>query len=548
MEFDFSYVDIAFKNGKVITVNDKDELAEAVGIKKNKIVFVGSNEDLEKIVDEKTKIIDLKGRALTPGFIDCHFHPILYGFMNGAIIDITYPKCKSIEEIKEVIKKAVAETPEGGWIKLWGYDQNKLEEKRHVNLDDLEEVAPKHPVQCMRACGHLGVYNTLGLAAGGINTPEDAKNFGKDEVVVENGKLNGMTKDLTNFFLWSKVKYTEEEMWTALKRSNDLLLESGVTSIHDPGECDGPSYSIMYKAAKNGTFKPRQFMMLHSIFGKPFSIQDNERFIENGFHTGLGDEKFRIGTSKFMIDGGTSGPSCATRQPYSHDPSLPGILAWEREETAKYIEYINDHDCQATAHAVGDLAVEYMVEGYEKALAKHPRKPEEHRHRIEHCAITDDDLVNRMAKMGIIPVSNTHFMTINGSDYCKYYGERIEHFFAMRSYLDAGIKAVIGCDAPTAKQEVTRGLDGAVNRIDRKTGKVCGASQKISMLEAIRCYTLNGAYASFEDDIKGSIEVGKLADLVVFNEDILEIDPVNIVDSKIDYTMIDGEICYQREK
>lgn len=548
MEFDFSYVDIAFKNGKVITVNDKDELAEAVGIKKNKIVFVGSNEDLEKIVDEKTKIIDLKGRALTPGFIDCHFHPILYGFMNGAIIDITYPKCKSIAEIKEVIKNAAAQTPEGGWIKLWGYDQNKLEEKRHVNLDDLDEVAPKHPVQCMRACGHIGVYNTLGLAAGGINTPEDAKKFGKDEVVVENGKLNGMTKDLTNFFLWSKVEYTEEEMWTALKRSNGLLLESGVTSIHDPGECDGPSYSIMYKASKSGAFKPRQFMMLHSIFGKPFSLQDNERFIENGFHTGLGDEKFRIGTCKFMIDGGTSGPSCATRQPYSHDPSLPGILAWEREETAKYIEYINDHDCQATAHAVGDLAIEYMVEGYEKALAKHPRKPEEHRHRIEHCAITDDDLVNRMAKLGIIPVSNTHFMTINGSDYCKYYGERIEHFFAMRSYLDAGIKAVIGCDAPTAKQEVTRGLDGAVNRIDRKTGKVCGASQKISMLEAIRCYTLNGAYASFEDDIKGSIEVGKLADLVVFNEDILEIDPVNIVNSKIDYTMIDGEICYQREK
>ncbi|MCI1930567.1 MAG: amidohydrolase family protein, partial [Clostridia bacterium] len=224
------------------------------------------------------------------------------------------------------------------------------------------------------------------------------------------------------------------------------------------------------------------------------------------------------------------------------------ILSWGREETAEYIEYINDHDCQATAHAVGDLAVEYMVEGYEKALKKYPRKPEEHRHRIEHCAITDDDLVNRMAKMGIIPVSNTHFMTINGSDYCKYYGDRIEHFFAMRSYLDAGLKPVIGCDAPTATPEVTRGLDGAVNRIDRKTGKVCGASQRISMMEAIRCYTINGAYASFEDDIKGSIEVGKLADLVVFDKDILAINPVDIVNCKVDYTMIDGKICYKREK
>jgi hypothetical protein len=117
----------------------------------------------------------------------------------------------------------------------------------------------------------------------------------------------------------------------------------------------------------------------------------------------------------------------------------------------------------------------------------------------------------------------------------------------MRSYLDAGIRAVIGCDAPTATPEVTRGLDGAINRIDRKTGKVCGASQKISMMEAIRCYTINGAYASFEDNIKGSVEVGKLADLTIFNEDILAIDPVDIVKSEIDYTVIDGEICYKRE-
>lgn len=547
VSFNHSYLDVAFKNGNVVTVNPQNDIAEAVGIKRNKIVFVGSSADIDKFIDEKkTRLIDLKGRTLAPGFIDCHFHPILYGFMGNAIIDVKYPKVKSIAEMLELIKKAAEETPEGRWIKLWGYDQNKYAEGRHPTLDDLDAAAPNHPVQCMRICGHLGVYNKLALAAGGIRTPADAGKFGKDEVEVADGRLTGKTYDLTNFYLWSKVAYTEEEMWTAIRQSNDLLLRSGITSIHDPGETGKAGYSIMYKAAKNGAFKPRQYMMLHSIFGRSFSALDNERFIENGFHTGLGDEKFRIGSCKFMIDGGTSGPSCATREPYSHAPSLPGILAWEREEVWDYIKYINDHDNQSTAHAVGDLAVEFMVEGYEKALAGRPRKPEEHRHRIEHCAIVDQELVDRIAKLGVIAVTNPHFMTINGSDYKRYYGERINYFFALRSFIDAGARPAFGSDAPTAPQEVTRGLDGAVNRVDRRTGEVCGPEQRISLLEAIRCYTINGAYASFEEDIKGSVEVGKLADIAVFDRDIINYPVGRIMDAQIDMTMINGEIVYER--
>lgn len=547
MDFDFSYLDMAFINGQVVTVNEKDEICEAVGIKKNKIVYVGSNEEIKQLLTPETKVIDLGGRTMCPGFIDSHFHSILGGFMGDAILDATYPGCQSIEDVKNLVREAAKTTPKGGWIKLWGYDNNKLKEHRHVTIEDLDEAAPDHPVQCMRTCGHVCIYNTLGLAAGGIHSSEDASRFGEGELEVVDGKLTGMTRDLTAFYLWSKVKYTDDEIRRALKKSNDELLQGGITSVHDCGACDAPGYSMMYKAAKEGWFKPRQFVMLHSIFGKPFSKEDNDHFMKLGFHTGLGDEKFRIGSCKFMVDGGSSGPTMATREPYSHDPTLPRILSWTREEVADYIDEINEHDCQATAHAEGDLAVEFMVEGYEKALAHHYRKPEEHRHRIEHCVITDDDLVQRMAKMGIIPVSNCHFLPLNGSDYHRYFGDRINHFFAMRSYLDAGLRPTIGCDAPTASCEAVRGLDGAVNRIDRKTGEVVGPCQRISMLEAIRCYTLNGAYASFEDDIKGSIEVGKLADFTIFSQDILNMDPMNIVNVNVDYTIIDGEICYERE-
>ena len=522
-------------------------MAQAVGVKGNKIVFVGSDAELDALIDEGTRVIDLKGRTMTPGFIDCHFHPILYGMMGGAIRDIKYPLCRSVSELKDMISEMVRSTPEGGWIKLWGFDQNKYLEKRYPTLQELDEIAPNHPVQVMRVCGHVCVYNSKALASIGIHTAEEALATSNGEIEVVDGRLTGKTYNLSLFRIWSKIAYTQEEIQSAIKRSNDLLIQSGVTSVHDPGETDAQSYSEMFKACKSGLFKPREYMMLHSIFGKPFSAVDNERFIENGFHTGLGDARFRIGSCKFMIDGGTSGPSCGTRQPYSHDPSLKSTMDWERDEAAAYIQYIHSHDNQCTAHAVGDLAIEYMVEGYEKALRAYPRKPEEHRHRIEHCAIVDQDLVDRMARMGIIPVTNPHFLTINGSDYCRYYGERIHWFFGLRSFLDAGLRPVIGCDAPTATQEIWRGLDGAVNRIDRNTGKVCGEGQRITLAEAIRCYTINGAYASFEDDIKGSIELGKLADLTIFDRDIFAAPPEKIGEARVDMTVIDGEIVFQSE-
>lgn len=544
MNFDFSYADYVFINGKVITVNEHDDLAEAVAVKGNKIVYVGEQSGLEKIINDKTKVIDLKGRALTPGFIDCHFHPILYGFFDGAILDITYARAKSIVEIQEIIRAEVTKKKKGEWIKLWGYDQNKVAEKRHVTIEDLDAVAPDNPVQCMRACGHVGIYNTLALAAGGIHGPEDAAKFEENQVVVENGKLTGMTKELATFFLWSKVVYTNAEMRRALKKSNDLLLQAGVTSVHDPGGFDAQSYGIMQTACKDREFKPRVYAMLHSVFGKPYSMKDCELFLGLGLHSGIGDEKFKLGTLKIMIDGGTSGPSCATKEPYSHDPKLPGILTWTQDEVDAMIERVNDADCQMTAHAVGDLAVEMMIHGYEKALAKHPRA--DHRHRIEHCGLTNEDLIKRIAALNIIPVSNPAFMTINGSDYHRYYGDRVDYMFAAKSYIDAGLRPVIGSDAPTCDESVMRGLDGTVNRIDRKTGELVGPKQRISMREAIRLYTINGAYASYEDDIKGSIEVGKLADLVVLSEDIMSYPQEKVMDIQVDMTMIDGEVVYER--
>lgn len=548
MDFDYSYVDIAFYNGTVITVNPKDEIAEAVGVKNNKIVFVGKEEDLKKIIDDKTVLVDLKGRSLLPGLIDSHYHPILSGFFgdepDSSIINIRANTCKSIEDIKEKVQQAVNIKEPGQWVSMMGYDPQNLEEDRHPTIEDLDSVSPNNPVQCMHIGGHVCVYNTLALQELGVYKPEDANKFPKDEVEVKNGKLTGMVRDHTHFALWAKVDYSQEEQERAAMKSHKHLLENGITSIHDCGECGPSSYHIMQKLCLSRKFKVRSYMLIHNIYGKPFSLKENDNFLQLGYQTGLGNEYFRVGANKFMIDGGSSAPSSAMKEPYSHDPDLPGILGWEEEEVADYIKLIHDAECQATSHAIGDLAVEYMVRGYEKAQAENPR--EDHRHRIEHCTFVDEDLLNRMAELNICPSVNPGMIQVGGKNYEKFYGDRMKYCIALRSMLDLGMKPSISSDFPSGPAGIAV-IDAAVNRYDRVKQHQTDETQKISILEAIRCATYNGAYLSFEEDIKGSIEVGKLADLIILSEDILNFPEERINEISVDMTMIDGVVEYTRE-
>ena len=549
MGIDTNLIDRAFIGGSIITVNEKDEIAEAVGIKKNKIVFVGTTDELMQYTDETTEIYDLKGRTLMPGLIDTHYHPILNGLLedhvDAPMIDTRYPICRSVEEILERIREAAARKEPGEWISMMGYEPLLLEEKRHPTLAELNAAAPDHPVHCMHGGGHICMYNANALKYLGVESAEDAVKYPPGEVEVIDGKLTGMVYGHTHFWLWGQVHYSEEAQTRAAMTSHKDLLEAGITSIHDTGEAGKTSYHTMQKLCRDGVFKVRSYMLLHSIFGKPFSLEENDHWMSLGLMTGLGDDHFRIGSCKFMIDGGSGGPSCATREPYSHDPTLVGERGWEREEVAEYIQKIHDAECQATAHAIGDLAVEYMVEGYEKAFEKNPRP--DLRHRIEHCTLVDQDLIDRMAKINICPSVNCGMVAHLGANYTKFYGERMKYLAALRSMIDAGMRPSIHSDAPSGPIGF-KVLDGAVNRYDRKQKVQTDRTQAVSIPEAIRIATLNGAYASFEEDRKGSIEVGKLADLIVLNEDILAIDPMELVNIQVDLTMIDGVIEYERVK
>ena len=544
------FLDTAFINGSVVTVDGRDSLAQAVGVRGKHIDFVGRDEDIRPLIGAGTQVIDLRGRTLMPGIIDSHFHAILNGMLgselDSAMIDTGPSCCASVEDILALIRAAARIKKPGQWISMMGYEPLLLKEQRHPTIEELDVAAPDNPVHCMHGGGHICMYNHRALEHLGVFSPEDAAKYPKDEVEVADGRLTGMVRGHTHFWLWGQVDYTQEQQRKAAMSSYRQLIEAGITSIGDMGECGRSSYHIMQKLCREGEFKVRCYMALHSIFGKPYSLEDNKNWMALGLMSGLGDEHFRIGPCKFMIDGGSGGPSCATREPYSHDPSMVRERGWEREEVWDYLRLINDAECQATAHAIGDLAVEFMVEGYERCFKEDPERVRRLRHRIEHCTLVDQDLIDRMAVMNICTSVNAGLVQKLGANYMRFYGERNRYLGALRSMLDAGIRCSLHSDAPSGPFGLDA-IDGCVNRYDRSKNVQCDRTQAVSVQEAIRCCTINGAYASYEEDIKGSIEPGKLADMIVLSGDILGVDPMDIYKLRVELTMIDGETVFRRE-
>jgi predicted amidohydrolase YtcJ len=266
--------------------------------------------------------------------------------------------------------------------------------------------------------------------------------------------------------------------------------------------------------------------------------------IKAGISTGLGDEKFKIGPAKVFTDGSSSGPTAAMREPYTDNSEYSGIIYFSQEELNRILGEAHKKGFQITAHAQGDRAIEMMLNCIEEALKKHPRK--NHRHRIEHAGITMPDLVERMRQLEVIPIPNPAFFLEYGDGYIKSSGERVNYMYPVRDFIDKGIIAAGGSDSPVTSFNPLLGIHGAVNR-KSSTGQDVGGNQRIGVLEAIKLFTWNGAYASFEENIKGSIEIGKLADLVVLNGAILDVPTDQIKDMQVDYTIIGGKVVFQKE-
>lgn len=534
------YADTIFKNGVVLTMDSDNTICQAVAVKNNKIIAVGDNEFVESFGGSDTEIVELNGRTLMPGFIDAHMHLGMRGQNAAVIIDCNSDDVPTISGIMEKIKEAADKLPKGTWIKATGYEQSKLKEGRHPTRDELDEAAPDNPVQLTRCCLHMGVYNTLALEAGNI-APEK---FAPGEVVVdENGRMTGLLKETACTYMWDIVKYTKEEYMASFRACNDLLLKYGVTSVCDASFFGEQTIGLYQEAIKEGIINVRMYPLVYHAYGKPKTIWWINQVLDTGLRAGIGDEFFRLGHVKILLDGSSSGPSAATREPYSHDPDLEGILIYTQEEADEIVAKAHNCGWNVTCHAVGDKAVEVMVNAIEKAVRNNPRH---HRHRIDHCGLQDMELIKRIKDLDIAVVSNPGFFYENAEAYTKYYGERVNYMFPLKTYLEEGITVAIGSDSPVIEVDPMIGVYSAMRREDKRSGVVAGECQCVELMDVLRMYTINGAYVSCEEDIKGSIEPGKLADMVVLSENILETPVDDIKNVKTDITMIDGKILYRR--
>jgi len=531
--------DVVFLNGTVITVDSKDRVCQGAAVAGNQILAVGTSAEMKALAGPDTQMIDLKGRSLVPGFIDAHCHAGSYGPVKFNIV-CSADVIPSIGELKKEIRKRAASTPKGGWIIGRGYDNTKLKENRHPTRWDFDEVAPEHKVFILRTCGHLGVVNSLALKEFGIRKGTPDPHGGRIERDPA-GEPTGLLYEQALVPVRMATQPGYDDLLRGLKIMNDDFLRYGITSATDASGRNPDEIRAFQKAVAEGWLKVRIYFQVRT--SGP-TIQLGEHYLQSGLVTGYGNEKLRLGSFKLMLDGAGGGGSAAMRQAYPGKPSEYGILHQTQEELDELVLKGQKAGYQIGVHAIGDRAVEMVLKSYAKAMKAFPRK--DCRHRIEHCGFLDGPLMEEMREMGVVAALGLPFLYELGDSYITVFGQdRLQCVYPLRSLIERGIVAGLSSDAPVIDPNPLTGIYFALTR-KTPTGQTIAPHEAVSVLQAIRAYTMSGAYATFEEQIKGSLEPGKLADLVILSEDILKTSPEKILSIKADLTMVDGKVVYER--
>jgi hypothetical protein len=530
--------DIILTNGKVLTVDPHNSMAEAVAVVGNRITAVGPAADIDNWRGPTTRVVDLRGRTLLPGFIEAHAHLGIYGIVESAV-QCGPPHVKNIADLQAAIKERAQQTPSGEWIRGWGYNHNELEEERHPTRWDLDAVVPDQPVFVMRTCAHIAVLNSKALELIGIdNDTPDPKGGQLDR---ENGELTGVLREEARRIAWQKAAPTVQELESAIALAMEDLNRFGITSIHDMAGYGAPQMQALIRLTSQDPLRMRVIQVIRSMYAND-TFQDP--YLTTGLMTGFGNERLRLGPFKYVVDGAASARTMATHEPNIAEPDNTGILYVDQEELNETFSRANKAGFQVTAHAMGDKAVEMCINAIEYALAECPRQ--DHRHRIEHCAMTDEAMVERIAALGIVPIVNPVFLWTFGDVYVRDYGQdRADRMFQTGLYAKQGVRCAYTSDAPIVSPDPLMSIEMAVTR-RTKGGQVLGPDERVSVMQALRAHTIDAAYAGFEEGSKGSIEPGKLADLAVLSGDLLATPAEELRHLKVDMTVLDGNVVYEK--
>jgi len=528
--------EIIFTGGRVHTVNARNDIVEAVAVGSGRILAVGSTADIRALAGPGTREVELKGRSLLPGFIDAHCHLAGLG-MAMVSIDCKAPGMQSIEALQKAVHERAATQPAGTWIRGRGYDQTRLRERRHPTRDDWDAVAPHHPVIFTRTCGHIASVNSRALQLAGISDQTPDPPGGRYDR--DGGRNLGVAYETAQTPLQMAAMPSAEEFSTALVRAADAYLAAGCTSAHDAGGLVGPAFGPCQGLVEAGRLKLRiyAFATVNSLQHPVMGV------LGAGLRTGFGDERLRLGAFKVMTDGSSSGPTAATREPYTSNCQDCGILYWDQDGLDDLLGRAHRQGFQCTVHAVGDRAIEQTLNALARAQREYPR--DGLRHRIEHCAICPPDLRARVQAQGIVPAMQPAFFWEFGDGYIRNYGrQRADTMFPIKSLIAAGVPVAGSSDAPVTHYAPLFGIEQVLTR-RTMAGDVCGPDERVDLTTAIRLHTLHGAYASFEEQFKGSLEVGKAADLVVLADDLSRVPVERLRDVAVVMTVVGGEVVYE---
>ncbi len=522
--------DLIVVNARVLTSDTALPRAEAFAVRNGRFVAVGSSADVRNLATARTPVVDAQAMTVVPGFIDAHCHPSGVEELYGVNTNL-----RTVREIQSAIRrKAEASSPEI-WITGFMFDDTKLD--RPLTRKDLDEATTEHPVSVAHRGGHTSFYNSKAFELAGVTAetpdPPDGRFF------KENGELNGrVAENARNVFgrVGKRETFTPEQRRdrarNGMKHMSRLFNACGLTSVHNAGTSQ--DHILAYEdCRKNGELTHRAYMMIRSP-------QAFTGLKAANIYTGFGDEWIRVGGVKFVADGSASERTMRMSTPYVGTNDY-GILTMTQEQLYEAIDDAHSHGFQVGVHANGDVTIDMVLKAYERALQKWP--DQNRRHRIEHCTLVNPDLIRRIKANGVIPTPFWTYVYYHGEKWKEYGDDKVAWMFAHKSFLDAGIRVPGASDYTPGPFEPLMAIQSMVTRKDYK-GRVWGPNQKVTVDQALTIATINGAYASSEENLKGSITAGKLADFVVLEKDPHDVDPDQIMNIKVNRTVVGGKTMH----
>jgi hypothetical protein len=531
------FADLILRGGKIITMDEGKSTAEAIAVLYGKIIVVGSDYDVKPLIGHSTRVIELNGRTVTPGFMDSHSHMADEGAGRMRFVDLSQEAgVRSIKDIQMRLAERAGKTPKGAWIFGYQEDDSKLAEKRHPTRWELDEGSKDHPISVSTVGGHFSILNSKAYEMAGVTkeTPDPVGGkFDRDA----RGEITGGAHEKAIDLVISREAQepTAEQSYEGAKSILMDCASVGLTSAYD----------LVYRHQIKALIDLNTRNELPIRMRMDATIDLFPELNATGIHQMFGDDMLRFCGLKFFFDGAISARTAAVTEPYCDKPGFYGVMSTTREIAEDLLEKAYAAGYRVSCHANGDRAIAMYLDIMEKLQAKYPR--EDPRNRDIHCTVITKELVAKIKRLGILPTIFGPYPYYHGDKLLVPFGEeRLERMFAARTFLDEGVKLAAHSDHPCAPFPPLMAIHALVNRTT-KAGKPIGRTQRITTMEALRLYTINSAYQSFDEDRLGSIEVGKFADFVILSRDILTIPTEEIKDITVDATIVGGKIVYERK-